>query len=65
MLRRFIDKLFARTTFNVKRTIHTYSQRDTDQKNAEDVLFDMFRNESTNLLPIGKFLAVRLLVDFL
>lgn len=27
-------------------------------KNADDVLFDMFRNESTNLLPIGKFLAV-------
>lgn len=34
------------------------SQRDIVAKNADDVLFDMFRNESTNLLPIGKFLAV-------
>lgn len=34
-----------------------FSQRDTEQKNAEDVLFDMFRNEATNLLNIGKFLA--------
>lgn len=34
-----------------------FSQRDTEQKNAEDVLFDMFRNETTNLLNIGKFLA--------
>ncbi|XP_067008657.2 glutaminase liver isoform, mitochondrial isoform X1 [Anabrus simplex] len=32
--------------------------RDQDQaKNAEDVLFDMFKNEETDLLPIGKFLA--------
>lgn len=33
------------------------SQREVDQKNVEDVLFEMFRNESTQLLPMGKFLA--------
>lgn len=27
-------------------------------KNADDVLFDMFKNETSDLLPIGKFLAV-------
>ncbi|KAG7310587.1 hypothetical protein JYU34_003380 [Plutella xylostella] len=26
-------------------------------KNADDVLFDMFKNEETGLLPVGKFLA--------
>ncbi|XP_020706494.2 glutaminase liver isoform, mitochondrial isoform X2 [Athalia rosae] len=32
--------------------------RDQDQvRNAEDVLFDMFKNEETGLLPVGKFLA--------
>ncbi|XP_076222130.1 glutaminase isoform X7 [Nomia melanderi] len=32
--------------------------RDQDQAtNAEDVLFDMFKNEDTDLLPVGKFLA--------
>ncbi|XP_077292117.1 glutaminase isoform X2 [Arctopsyche grandis] len=31
--------------------------REQDHKNAEDVLFDMFKNEETGLLPIGKFLA--------
>lgn len=35
-----------------------FSQRDNEAKNADDVLFDMFRNETTDLLPIGKFLAV-------
>lgn len=35
-----------------------FSQRDNEAKNADDVLFDMFRNESTDLLSIGKFLAV-------
>lgn len=34
-----------------------FSQREVDQKNVEDVLFDMFSNESTGLLPMGKFLA--------
>ncbi|XP_026473486.1 glutaminase liver isoform, mitochondrial-like isoform X2 [Ctenocephalides felis] len=34
-----------------------YSARDQETKSAEDVLFDMFRNEETDLLPIGKFLA--------
>lgn len=33
------------------------SHREQEQKNAEDVLFDMFRNEESDLLPIGKFLA--------
>ncbi|XP_031624443.1 glutaminase liver isoform, mitochondrial isoform X2 [Contarinia nasturtii] len=32
-------------------------QRDNEAQNADDVLFDMFCNESTELLPIGKFLA--------
>ncbi|XP_011304026.1 glutaminase liver isoform, mitochondrial isoform X2 [Fopius arisanus] len=37
---------------NQKRT------KDQDQAtNAEDVLFDMFRNEETDLLSVGKFLA--------
>lgn len=38
--------------------------RDSDEtrsKAAEDVLFDMFKNEDNDLLPIGKFLAVSLL----
>ncbi|XP_043261572.1 glutaminase liver isoform, mitochondrial isoform X3 [Colletes gigas] len=34
------------------------STRDQDQAtNVEDVLFDMFKNEETGLLPVGKFLA--------
>ncbi|GAB0097014.1 Glutaminase [Sergentomyia squamirostris] len=33
------------------------STRDNEQKNTEDVLFDMFKTEETGLLPIGKFLA--------
>ncbi|XP_011152813.1 glutaminase kidney isoform, mitochondrial isoform X2 [Harpegnathos saltator] len=34
------------------------STRDQDQAtNAEDVLFDMFKNEDTGLLSVGKFLA--------
>jgi glutaminase len=33
------------------------SQRDADQKNVEDLLFDMFKSESTGLLPMGRFLA--------
>ncbi|XP_059484757.1 glutaminase kidney isoform, mitochondrial isoform X3 [Neocloeon triangulifer] len=34
------------------------SARDQDQsKNVEDVLYDMFKNEDTGLLPVGKFLA--------
>lgn len=34
-----------------------FSQRDSDQKNSEDVLFDMFRNTTTDTIPVGKFLA--------
>lgn len=33
------------------------SQRDSDQKNSEDVLFDMFRSSTSDTLPVGKFLA--------
>ncbi|XP_026669895.1 glutaminase liver isoform, mitochondrial isoform X2 [Ceratina calcarata] len=37
---------------------HYMYTRDQDQAtNAEDALFDMFKNEDTGLLPIGKFLA--------
>lgn len=34
--------------------------REGPHKNADDVLFDMFKNEETGLLPVGKFLAVRI-----
>jgi glutaminase len=37
--------------------LHANSQREADQKNVEDTLFDMFKNESTGLLPMGRFLA--------
>ncbi|XP_014486244.1 PREDICTED: glutaminase liver isoform, mitochondrial isoform X1 [Dinoponera quadriceps] len=37
---------------------HYMYTRDQDQAtNAEDVLFDMFKNEETGLLSVGKFLA--------
>ncbi|XP_015111201.1 glutaminase liver isoform, mitochondrial isoform X2 [Diachasma alloeum] len=37
---------------------HYMYTKDQDQAtNAEDVLFDMFRNEETDLLSVGKFLA--------
>lgn len=35
-----------------------FSQRDNEASHVDDVLFDMFRNETTDLLPVGKFLAV-------
>ncbi|XP_012251172.2 glutaminase kidney isoform, mitochondrial isoform X5 [Athalia rosae] len=42
----------------VKLLARFLSARDQDQvRNAEDVLFDMFKNEETGLLPVGKFLA--------
>lgn len=53
-LNNFNEKPFFRFIFS----IFFYSQRDIVAKNADDVLFDMFRNESTDLLPVGKFLAV-------
>ncbi|XP_039757482.1 glutaminase liver isoform, mitochondrial isoform X1 [Pararge aegeria] len=31
--------------------------REGSLKNADDVLFDMFKNDDTGLLPVGKFLA--------
>ncbi|KAE8751564.1 hypothetical protein FOCC_FOCC001811 [Frankliniella occidentalis] len=39
--------------------VGTARSRDTDERSkaAEDVLFDMFKNEDNDLLPIGKFLA--------
>lgn len=33
------------------------SHREAEKKNSEEILFDMFRNEETDLIPIGKFLA--------
>lgn len=45
-------------------TCRCSSARDQDQsKNVEDVLFDMFKNEETGLLPVGKFLAVSSMQD--
>ncbi|XP_026826632.1 glutaminase kidney isoform, mitochondrial isoform X2 [Ooceraea biroi] len=38
--------------------LRCFRTRDQDQAtNAEDVLFDMFKNEETGLLSVGKFLA--------
>lgn len=45
-----------RDTF-VKLLAKFISHRDMDRKNSEDTLFDMFRNEETDLIPIGRFLA--------
>lgn len=42
--------------FSLKKSFF-YSQREADQKNVEDILFDMFKHESTGLLPMGRFLA--------
>ncbi|XP_046735724.1 glutaminase kidney isoform, mitochondrial isoform X5 [Diprion similis] len=48
----------ARSDRFVKLLARFLSARDQDQvRNAEDVLFDMFKNEDTGLLPVGKFLA--------
>lgn len=33
------------------------SHREAEKKNSEEILFDMFVNEETDLIPIGKFLA--------
>ncbi|KAK1133395.1 hypothetical protein K0M31_011208 [Melipona bicolor] len=46
-------------TENSRRMLARFlSTRDQDQAtNAEDVLFDMFKNEDTGLLAVGKFLA--------
>ncbi|XP_011152814.1 glutaminase kidney isoform, mitochondrial isoform X3 [Harpegnathos saltator] len=52
---KYLDAAFGTTVES------EYSQtrtRDQDQAtNAEDVLFDMFKNEDTGLLSVGKFLA--------
>lgn len=40
-----------------RRLMSVLPQREQEQKNAEDVLFDMFYNEETGLLSMGKFLA--------
>lgn len=49
---------------NIKliRFSENFSERDAIQRNTEDALFDMFRNESSDKIPIGKFLAVRFLI---
>lgn len=33
------------------------SQRDGEQRSAEDLLFDMFRQDDSDMVPMGKFLA--------
>lgn len=33
------------------------SHREAEKKNSEEILFDMFSNDETDLIPIGKFLA--------
>lgn len=33
------------------------SHREAEKKNSEEILFDMFSNEETDLIPIAKFLA--------
>lgn len=33
------------------------SHREAEKKNSEEILFDMFVNEDTDLIPIAKFLA--------
>lgn len=45
-------------------TVSFSRAKDTDERSkaAEDVLFDMFKNEDNDLLPIGKFLAVSILL---
>ncbi|XP_046469851.1 glutaminase liver isoform, mitochondrial isoform X3 [Neodiprion pinetum] len=51
----YIDAAFGSTSDMQRSNIRA---RDQDQvRNAEDVLFDMFKNEETGLLPVGKFLA--------
>jgi len=46
------------------RYLHTFSfrarEKDTPEEpvSTEDVLFDMFRNQETDVLPIGMFLSV-------
>lgn len=52
----------AKSDLKIK-PIFYFSQREVEQKNAEDVLFDMFQNEATGLLPMGKFLAVSLKIE--
>ncbi|XP_033208860.1 glutaminase liver isoform, mitochondrial isoform X2 [Belonocnema kinseyi] len=37
--------------------VHTRTMDKDQATNAEDVIFDMFKNEETGLLPVGKFLA--------
>nr|XP_036219116.1 glutaminase kidney isoform, mitochondrial isoform X4 [Bactrocera oleae] len=40
-----------------KRFLSMRPHREQEQRNAEDVLFDMFYNEETGLISMGKFLA--------
>lgn len=35
----------------------TFSQRDEEQRSSEDLLFEMFKDEKTDLVSVGKFLA--------
>lgn len=54
-----VNVSFFNTSFFNSCILIFYSTRDQDQAtNAEDVLFDMFKNEETGLVSVGKFLAV-------
>ncbi|CAH2989306.1 unnamed protein product [Chilo suppressalis] len=44
-------------TYSFVHNIDPIMVREGTHKNADDVLFDMFKNEDTGLLPVGKFLA--------
>ncbi|XP_012273144.1 glutaminase kidney isoform, mitochondrial isoform X5 [Orussus abietinus] len=53
---RLVERLLSEYSF-IHDSHYMYA-RDQDQaRNAEDVLFDMFKSEDTGLLPVGKFLA--------
>ncbi|XP_035737918.1 glutaminase kidney isoform, mitochondrial-like isoform X8 [Vespa mandarinia] len=54
----YIDDLIAFNEITFARNYSIYGTKDQDHaSNAEDVLFDMFKNEETGLLSVGKFLA--------
>ncbi|XP_014601507.1 PREDICTED: glutaminase kidney isoform, mitochondrial isoform X6 [Polistes canadensis] len=54
----FIDDFVAFDEIVFAKHYSLYGTKDHDHAaNAEDVLFDMFKNEETDLLSIGKFIA--------
>ncbi|XP_018788659.1 PREDICTED: glutaminase liver isoform, mitochondrial isoform X2 [Bactrocera latifrons] len=58
-----LNLVFANRKLSFYDTSHTPGRddgmrhREQEQRNAEDVLFDMFYNEETGLISMGKFLA--------